>query len=67
MSEHYTQSTESDLKYCPRCQRRTEHAVSAGRIGRCREHAAPRFTQKQQRLADKRAEALREPNLPGIE
>ena len=37
MSEHYTQSTESDLKYCARCQRRTRHAVSGGRIGRCTE------------------------------
>jgi len=67
MSEHYTSSTESDLKYCPRCGRRTVHAVSSGRIGRCTEHQAPRLSQRQQRAADKRAAALVAPRLPGID
>jgi hypothetical protein len=49
MPEHYTQSTESVTKFCSTCGRITEHIVSAGRIGRCKEHSAPELSKAQQK------------------
>ena len=48
MAEHYTRSTESVTKFCNTCGRITEHSVSDGRVGRCKEHHAPELTKKQQ-------------------
>lgn len=67
MSHHYTRSTESDTVWCDTCKRRTVHAVSDGRLGRCTEHAAPLWSKKQQRAADRRAAEFRQPKLPGME
>lgn len=38
MSEHYTKNTLEVTHWCNQCGRRTQHAVSAGRVGRCMEH-----------------------------
>lgn len=38
MSEHFTRNTESVTRWCNKCGRVTEFAVSAGRLGRCTEH-----------------------------
>lgn len=47
MAEHFTLATEETTQWCNRCARRTQHAVSAGRIGRCLEHEAPLFSKAQ--------------------
>ena len=49
MSEHYPRGTESVTKWCERCNRETQHAVSAGRLGRCMEHESQHLTKQQQR------------------
>ena len=35
MPEHYTRNTLEATKWCNRCGRPTQHAVSAGRIAHC--------------------------------
>jgi hypothetical protein len=47
MAFHYTQGTESVTKWCNVCQRMTQFAVSGGRVGRCTEHQAPKFSKAQ--------------------
>jgi hypothetical protein len=59
VSEHYTKNTESVTRWCNRCARDTQHSVSAGRIGRCMEHAAPAETKAQQRRREKAEKARR--------
>ncbi len=69
MPEHYTRNTLEATKWCNRCGRPTQHAVSGGRIGRCLEHEAPQYThaqlvrmgkEKKRRLEE---EAKRQPSL----
>ena len=57
MSEHYTKNTESVTRFCRTCDRLTQHAVSDGRIGRCKEHEAPKYSQAQLRRIEKAANA----------
>lgn len=52
MAEHFTRNTESATRYCGKCGQYTQHGVSDGRIGRCLEHDAPKFSKKQ--LADQK-------------
>lgn len=40
MSEHFTRTTESVTRWCNKCGRPTQFAVSNGRLGRCIEHEA---------------------------
>jgi hypothetical protein len=40
MTEHYTRNTKSVTQWCNECGCPTRHAVSAGRVGRCRRHQA---------------------------
>lgn len=47
MSEHYTKATLETTAWCRHCNRLTQHAVSAGRIGHCLEHGAQQLTKKQ--------------------
>lgn len=61
--EHYTRSTESVTKWCNRCARDTQHAVSAGRVGRCMEHDAPEFTKKQLRERERRETEKQNPGF----
>lgn len=35
MPEHYTAATLEDTKFCNKCGRPTQHAVSGNRIGHC--------------------------------
>lgn len=63
MSEHYTRSTESCLAWCNQCNRRTRHQVSAGRRGRCTEHAAPEMTQAQRHRQEREQRELANPRL----
>jgi hypothetical protein len=68
MTEHYTANTESVTKFCNRCMRNTQHAVSAGRVGRCMEHEPPEQTKAQERRARDaadRAEAEKQGDLFG--
>ena len=51
MAEHYTRGTECVLKLCRTCGRLTYHAVSAGRIGRCKEHSIEGESRPVARLA----------------
>lgn len=39
MAQHYTSATVSDSKWCNKCKRFTQHAVSADTIGHCLECA----------------------------
>ena len=63
MVEHYTAGTESVTAWCNECRRVTQHAVSAGRRGRCTEHEAPRETRKQQLARQRRERDSRQPDL----
>jgi len=63
MAEHYTKATEAISKWCDTCRRLTEHAVSSGRIGRCKEHAAAALSRKQQRQLEKQERERRQPRL----
>jgi hypothetical protein len=63
VSEHYPKSTESVTRWCGKCARQTQHAVSAGRVGRCMEHAAPAETKAQARRREKAERARRNPTL----
>lgn len=47
MTEHYTRNTESTTRFCNHCNRRTQHTVSDGRVGRCLEHGAEGLSKKQ--------------------
>jgi len=47
MAEHLPRSTESTIEWCNTCNRRTQHAVSAGRIAHCLEHQKPMFSKAQ--------------------
>jgi hypothetical protein len=38
MSEHFTRNTEEVTRWCNHCGRFTQHIVSDGRLGRCKEH-----------------------------
>ena len=63
MSHHYTKDTESDTKWCNRCQRHTQHAVSDGHIGRCTEHQISGESKKQIEARKKREDAAKNPTL----
>ncbi len=63
MPHHYTRDTESDTKWCNRCSRHTQHAVSDGRIGRCMEHQAEGESKKQIEARKKREEEAKNPKL----
>jgi len=47
MAEHYTRNTLEVTRWCNRCARFTQHAVSGGRVGQCKEHEAPKWTHAQ--------------------
>jgi hypothetical protein len=67
MTEHYTANTESVSKWCNHCGRNTQHGVSAGRVGRCLEHDAPKYSKRQlenQKKAEKKA--ANERQNPGL-
>jgi hypothetical protein len=49
MAHHFTQGTESVTQWCEHCGKLTQHAVSAGRIGRCTEHGPQQYTKAQLR------------------
>lgn len=58
MSEHFTRTTESVTRWCKKCGRLTQFAVSNGRLGRCTEHeAAPESEAKKRarRAAESRS------------
>jgi hypothetical protein len=38
MAHHSTKNTVSRAKWCNKCGRQTQHAVSDGRVGHCLEH-----------------------------
>jgi hypothetical protein len=61
--EHFTENTESILKWCGKCGRQTRHAVSGGRAGRCTEHEAAPESQAQRR---RRLKAEREAANPTL-
>ncbi|MBI3664473.1 MAG: hypothetical protein HY234_15670 [Acidobacteria bacterium] len=63
MSHHQTKATESVTAYCNRCGKRTQHAVSDGRQGRCTEHEAPDLTKRQ---IEKRLRRQREAENPRL-
>ena len=63
MSHHYTRGTESVTRWCNTCSRRTQFAVSAGRLGRCTEHDAPELTQEQKRRREREAQRRQNPSL----
>jgi len=65
MTEHYPKSTESVTKWCNRCSRPTQHAVSNGRVGRCMEiHPESEATKRRrERKAEKRAAAAKQLDL----
>lgn len=63
MTEHYTRNTESVTRWCGRCCRATQHAVSAGRVGRCIEHQAQQETKAQTKRRDKAERARQNPTL----
>jgi len=65
MPEHYTRATESATRHCNRCGRPTQHAVSAGRIGRCLECGPPpgQLSKKQQCDRQRREREARNPKL----
>lgn len=54
MTEHYTRNTESVTKWCNKCGRPTQFAVSCGRVGRCTEHEPPAETAKERKRREKR-------------
>ena len=62
MPEHYTKSTLEATSFCQTCGRRTQHAVSCGRIGRCLEHEPSQYSKKQ--LADRARRAKRDKQMP---
>jgi hypothetical protein len=63
MTEHYTANTEAVSKWCNKCDRYTQHTVSAGRVGRCLEHDAPKYSKKQLRQAEKMWQEHVQPSL----
>ncbi len=63
MPEHYTQATESVTRWCNRCGRPTQHAVSSGRPGRCLEHQVQELTQAQVKRREQQAREARQPRL----
>ena len=63
MTEHYTRNTESVTKWCNKCGRPTQFAVSCGRLGRCTEHEAPAETAKEKRRRERAERARRNPSL----
>lgn len=63
MSEHYTEATESILKWCNHCQRQTVHTVSGGRVGRCTEHDSPKFSKAQLAARARQAREAANPRL----
>lgn len=66
MSEHYTANTESATRHCNTCGRRTQHGVSAGRIGRCLEHQAEGLSKKQIENRERLARLARQAQAPGL-
>ncbi len=63
MAWHYTQGTESVTKWCNRCSRHTQHAVSGNRVGRCLEHSAPELTHAQQKSRARQDHQRKNPSL----
>jgi hypothetical protein len=63
MTEHYTKTTEETTKFCNRCGRLTQHAVSGGRVGRCKEHEAPALTKAQSQRREKAEKTRMNPGL----
>ncbi len=63
MAEHYTANTESVTRWCNSCNRRTQHGVSGGRIGRCLEHNLPKYSKKQQKNGERIDRELAQPRL----
>jgi hypothetical protein len=63
MAEHYTNASESVIRWCNRCAKHTVHELNCGRLGRCTEHEHPHLTQKQQRRREEIARAAQQPPL----
>lgn len=63
MPEHFTLDTESTTRWCNHCEKNTRHAVSAGHLGRCMEHEAPLYSQKQLKAEQRRVRAASNPSL----
>jgi hypothetical protein len=63
MSEHYTSGSESELRWCNHCERRTRHKISGHQLGRCMEHAAPQLTHKQQKHLEEQRREAAQPRL----
>jgi hypothetical protein len=56
MPEHFTKNTLECTAWCNTCQRPTQHDVSCGRRGRCKEHSVPHRTKIQERRLVKSVE-----------
>lgn len=63
MSHHFTKNTESVTRWCDHCGRGTQHAVSAGHIGRCTEHGPQQFTKEQLRRLEEQERERQAPRL----
>lgn len=64
MSHHYTANTESVTQWCNKCQRATQHRVSAGRVGHCLEHNHHRkLTKKQEERQERLIREAQNPSL----
>jgi hypothetical protein len=63
MSEHLPRSCESTTKWCNRCCNITEHIVSDGRIGRCKNHDSSAESKKQIAARIKRETEAKNPRL----
>lgn len=67
MAEHYTTNTLEVTKFCNTCGKNTQHAVSAGRVGHCLEHAAPQYSAAQLRRRERLIrESQREKQNPSL-
>ncbi len=63
MTEHFTSNTLECTAWCEHCRRRTQHEVSCGRKGRCKEHDAPEFSKKQLAQREKLRKKNQQPRL----
>ena len=66
MSEHFTRNTEEATHWCNRCERFTQHAVSDGRLGRCKEHEVGNAEGLSQAQEKARADREREKQNPRL-